>query len=87
MKKLLALLLCVMLFVSVIPTSAFAAINLKPAYDAMANLNVAYAKLATATAYKNGFDGYNALAKAFSEKTNPSASAPIAFPSLPIKVL
>lgn len=51
MKKLLALLLCVMLFVSVISTSAYAAIDLSAAYDARDNLYNAYGNLAAASVY------------------------------------
>ncbi len=69
MKKLLALVLCVMLFVSVIPTAAFAAssagsgVDLSPAYAAMQKLNIAYAQLAAATAYKNAIEGLKKLDK------------------------
>ena len=64
MKKLLALLLCVMLFVSVIPTSAFAAVDLSDAYAAQNNLYVAYAQLGAATAIKNGILGIRGLENA-----------------------
>ena len=63
MKKLLAILLTVMLFVGVIPASAFASeeIDLRPAYEAMNTLNNAYAQLGVAVALKNGYDGFLAL--------------------------
>ena len=62
MKKLLALVLCVMLFVSVIPTSAFAAvsgsaIDLRPAYTARNNLFAALGILGEAHMYKNAITG------------------------------
>ena len=62
MKKLLALVLCVMLFVSVIPTSAFAAvsgsgIDLSPAYEARNNLFAALGILGEAHFYKNAITG------------------------------
>ena len=59
MKKLLALLLCVMLLVSVVPTSAFAAeisgsaIGLGPAYEARNTLFAAFGLLGAAVAAKN----------------------------------
>ncbi len=78
MKKLLALVLCVMLFVSVVPSAALAesagsAIDLAPAYQKLQALNVAYAKLGAATVYKNGVDGFKALSDLFNEKDNPIA--------------
>ena len=78
MKKLLALVLCVMLFVSVVPSAAYAelsgsAVDLSAAYQKLQELNVAYAKLGAATAYKNGFDGFKELSALFNEKDNPIA--------------
>ena len=83
MKKLLALVLCVMLFVSVIPTSAFAetsisgsAIDLKPAYDARNTLFAALGVLGEAHMYKNailGIRGYEtAKTKDYFEKGDES---------------
>ena len=60
MKKLLALVLCVMLFVSVVPASAFAAnetINLYPAVQQMQSLDNAYARFAVMTGLVNGYNG------------------------------
>ena len=57
MKKLLAIVLCIMLFAGVIPTSAFADIDLSPAYARLEVLNNAYAQLATAVACRNAYDG------------------------------
>lgn len=68
MKKLLALVLCVMLFVSVIPTSAFAAtsegkaVDLYPAVQQMQNLDNAYARFAVMTGLVNGYNGTMELA-------------------------
>ena len=66
MKKLLAISLCIMLLISVIPGAASAdfsgsAIDLSPAYQAMTVLNNAYAQLATAVACRNAHDGYEAM--------------------------
>ena len=71
MKKLLALVLCVMLFVSVIPMGAFAAtapssgkVDLSPAYEEMYKvLPPYYAALGGAQVYKNLVDGAAALSK------------------------
>ena len=66
MKKLLALVLCVMLFVSVIPTSAFAEkIDLKPAVDQMNHLNAAYGEFAGKTAVVNIYDGFKGLGEQY----------------------
>ena len=65
MKKLLALVLCVMLFVSVVPASAFAAnetINLYPAVQQMKSLDNAYARFAVMTGLVNGYNGTMELA-------------------------
>ncbi len=65
MKKLLALVLCVMLFVSVVPASAFAAnetINLYPAVRQMQSLDNAYARFAVMTGLVNGYNGTMELA-------------------------
>lgn len=71
MKKLLALVLCVMLFVSIVPTSAFAddppKINLKPAVDQMNSLYTAYTKLAVGTGLNSLYDGYVGIANLFAE--------------------
>lgn len=65
MKKLLALLLCAILFTSVLSAAAFAATDLSPAYEALDNLNNAYAQLAGATVFKIAYDGFHALAGTF----------------------
>ena len=71
MKKLLALVLCVMLFVSVIPTSAFAAtstgsaVSLYNAVQQMNDLYTAYAQLAVSTAAFNSYNGWLDLAELF----------------------
>ena len=68
MKKLLALVLCVMLFVSVVPASAFAAtsegkaVDLYHAVEQMKRLDNAYAQFATMTALVNGYNGIMNLA-------------------------
>ena len=65
MKKLLALVLCVMLFVSVVPASAFAAnetIDLYPAVQQMKSLDNAYARFAVMTGLVNGYNGIMELA-------------------------
>lgn len=65
MKKLLALVLCVMLFVSVVPASAFAAnetINLSSAVQQMKSLDNAYARFAVMTGLVNGYNGTMELA-------------------------
>ena len=65
MRKLLALVLCVMLFVSVVPASAFAAnetINLYPAVQQMQSLDNAYARFAVMTGLVNGYNGTMELA-------------------------
>ncbi len=72
MKKLLALVLCVMLFISVFPSAALAessgsAVDLAPAYQKLQALNVAYAQLGMATAAKNARDGWTAIAKMFKD--------------------
>ena len=74
MKKLLALVLCVMLFVSVVPASAFAAnetIDLYPAVQQMQNLDNAYARFATANILVNAYNGFMELSKIL----GPNASA------------
>ncbi len=74
MKKLLALVLCVMLFVSVVPASAFAAnetINLYPAVQQMQNLDNAYARFATANILVNAYNGLMEMSKIL----GPNASA------------
>ena len=80
MKKLLAVILCVMLFVSVIPGAAFAvysgsAIDLRPAYEAMSTLNNAYAQLATAVACRNAYDGYDAMGDYYGKDSYAGAQA------------
>ena len=77
MRKLLALILCVMLIVSVVPVSAFAlrggendsndvpAVDLSPAYAQIETLNNAYAALAAATAVKNAYDGFDSYTRLF----------------------
>ena len=74
MKKLLALVLCVMLFVSVVPASAFAAnetIDLYPAVQQMQSLDNAYARFATANIWVNAYNGFMELSKIL----GPNASA------------
>ena len=79
MKKLLALLLCAMLFVSVVPASALAddvsgsAIELGPAYAAMNVLYNAYGQLGTATAAKNLYLGLDDYTRLFNGVDNPEA--------------
>ena len=71
MKKLLALVLCVMLFVSVIPTAAFAntsansAVSLYNAVQQMNSLYSAYGELAAKTFVVDTFKGFKELANAF----------------------
>ena len=71
MKKLLALVLCVMLFVSVIPTSAFAdlpeKIDLKPAVDQMNHLYAAYSEFAGKNVVVNIYNGFKAMGEQFPE--------------------
>ncbi len=71
MKKLLALVLCVMLFVSVIPTSAFAdlpeKIDLYPAVRQMNHLNAAYSEFAGKNVVVNIYNGFKALGEQFPE--------------------
>ena len=74
MKKLLALVLCVMLFVSVVPASAFAAnetIDLYPAVQQMQSLDNAYARFATANILVNAYNGFMEMSKIL----GPNASA------------
>lgn len=77
MKKLLAAILCVVLFASVIPGAAFAdtSIDLSPAYEAMSALNNAYAQLATAVACRNAYDGYDAMGDYYGKNSNAGAQA------------
>ena len=68
MKKLLALLLCVMLFVSIVPASAFAAsegnaVSLYPAVEKMQSLDNAYAQFAAAYVINNGYKGFMEMSK------------------------
>lgn len=64
MKRMLALILCVMLLVGAVPTAAFAedennaveAINLAPAYEALGMLYAAYGEFAAAYALKNNVE-------------------------------
>ena len=66
MKKLLALLLCVMLFVSIVPASAFAAsegISLYPVVEQMQRLDNAYAQFAAAYVMSNGYKGFMEMSK------------------------
>ncbi len=71
MKKLLALVLCTMLFVSVIPTSAFAdspeKIDLKPAVDQMNHLYAAYSEFAGKNVVANIYNGFKALGEQYPE--------------------
>ncbi len=75
MKKLLALVLCVMLFVSVVPASASAElpekIDLYPAVQQMQNLDNAYARFATANILVNAYNGFMEMSKIL----GPNASA------------
>ena len=84
MKKLLALVLCMMLIVSVIPTSAFAqeevaipAIDLKPAYDAMTVLNNAFAQLAGLTVFDNAINGAVGIGQALIDAAKKNESITI----------
>ncbi len=74
MKKLLALVLCVMLFVSVIPTSAFAdlpeKIDLKPAVDQMNHLYAAYSEFAGKNAIVTIYNSFKALGEQYPEGSN-----------------
>ena len=74
MKKTLALLLCLTLFIGAFPASAFAGTDLKPAYDKLAALDNAYAQLAVAVAYRNAFDGFMDMCDFFSGSENGAAS-------------
>ena len=77
MKKLLALVLCVMLIVSVVPTSAFAATPtsqaMAEAYAKMKELGYSYSRLGAANAVKIVIDVLSPAR--FSEKDNPHARA------------
>ncbi len=71
MKKLIALILCVMLLSGLFAVAAYAenesnavvsnGVNLKPAYDAMQGLYEAYGRLAGATLYKISYEGFQQL--------------------------
>ena len=86
MKKLLAMILCVMLFVSVIPTAAFAggaaanvpAIDLSPAYTARKTLYGAFGLLGEAHMYKNAITGIKALENKDNKEALEAADGPIA---------
>ena len=79
MKKLLALVLCVMLFVSVIPTSAFAdlpeKIDLKNAVDQMNHLYHAYGAFAVKSDIANTYKGFQSLAELFPKDSKARANA------------
>ncbi len=61
MKKLLALMLCVMLLAGATAAEAYAVVDLKPAVDAMNNLYAAYGRFAGATLYVNSYEGFQDL--------------------------
>ncbi len=79
MKKLLALVLCVMLFVSVIPTSAFAKspkkIDLKPAVDQMNHLYEAYGDYFGQTTLVTIRDMFKSMADQFDEGSEARKAA------------
>ncbi len=79
MKKLLALVLCVMLFVSVIPTFAFAdlpeKIDLKPAVDQMNHLYAAYGDYFGKTALVTISDMFKSMGDQFAKDSNARTAA------------
>ena len=86
MKKLLALVLCMMLIVSVIPTAAFAdgaaangsAIDLSPAYEARNILYAALGILGEAHMYKNAITGIKAMENKDNKAALEAEDGPIA---------